>query len=455
VSDQFLQVVEGLGNTTAQATLTGVTSGSTIIAFLWDGSAFSPTTHTVSDDRQGAYTAGASAADSGDFVIGYVFYLESASSGTHVITGTVDSTNAVRLYAVEIGGSGVGSVTNTQAAFQSNPGTGTDAVSSGTVTVSGASTLVSMSADTGSTSTANEPTANASSTSRLNNANGDIGAYRIQTRAVSTNTAGTFTAVAGTDPYVTLAASVRNLSTTTPSLGQIPQAGPGIGPSKRFIFTPRRLSQQIIGADVTVALVGSSLTISQGQISPVGGDIKYGQIKSPGPGISPDYLKEFNAGIRALRFGYSSTATTSVALSGSSITISQGLLTPSSQIPLVGSSLTITQGALAPSLSVSLIGQPLTISQGQVVANITVALTGQSVTTSAGTFTPVLSIALTGRGAVITSGALVPSTSVQLTGQTLTFNPGTITTSGGDIIIQPTSPIVGFICNVGTLIDRQ
>lgn len=210
MSDQYLQNAEASGTTTAVATLNGVTAGSAIVAFLWDGSnAAGPTTHTVDDGT--AYTSrGPSALDNVNAVWVQGFVLENAGSGTHTITGTIDTGNACFLKVVEVGASGAGSFSGANSQFQNSPGTGADVVSSGSATVTAAATLIAMSTDSSSVAPSDEPAAGTAFTSRDNNANGTIGAWRLESKAVSAAAAGTFTAITGTNRFVTAAVAILN-----------------------------------------------------------------------------------------------------------------------------------------------------------------------------------------------------------------------------------------------------
>lgn len=209
MSDNYLQNAEGSGTQTAVATLNSVTAGSAIVAFLWDGSG-TATVNTVADG-QGSYTAqGPSAFDNVNNVWLQPFVLENANAGTHTITGTIDATEACFLKVAEIGASGAGSFSGASSLQQTSPGTVADAVSSGSVTVTGAATLVAMSTDSASVATSDEPAAGTAFTSRDNNANGTIGAWRLESKAVAANGAATFTAITGTDRFVTAGVAILN-----------------------------------------------------------------------------------------------------------------------------------------------------------------------------------------------------------------------------------------------------
>lgn len=212
MADQFVQVAtEGSGTTTAVVTITGVAAGSTLAAFLFDGSVSStPAINTVVSSVNGAFTAGATDVDGTNFVWGRVFTLQNASAGSHTITGTLTVGGAADLFVVEVQGPATSAVSDTKAQFQNAPGTANDAVSSLSLTIPSAATIIGISTDSASASSSNEPTIGTGFTSRANGANGTIGAWRIESKAASSAAAATFKAVAGGDNYVTLAAAVLN-----------------------------------------------------------------------------------------------------------------------------------------------------------------------------------------------------------------------------------------------------
>lgn len=220
MSDLFVQVSAlASGSTTAVATLTGVTAGSTLVAFFGNGSTSAPTTFSVADG-QGTYTPqGARVTDPPDAVVLRAFTLENANAGTHTITGTSDSGNGVDLIVVEIGTTaGVGAVSGANQASQVAPGTGANALSSGTVTIPAAATLVCFSIDSASTATGDEPAAGTGFTSRANAQSANCGVYRISTIAASADRAANATAVTGGHTFETLGVAVLNAGAAAPIL---------------------------------------------------------------------------------------------------------------------------------------------------------------------------------------------------------------------------------------------
>jgi hypothetical protein len=198
VSDNYVQNSgSNEGTTTASVTLNGVVAGNAIVAFLGDGNNASPTTHTVSD-AQGSYTAkGSPSSDGVNGVWIQVFLLENANAGTHNLTGTVDTGNACFLIAVEVGTTTNPSYQDAKSAFQSNPGTGTDALTTAALTITAASTIVALCNDSGLAG-GNPPVAGTGFTSRGTAASTFIGDWRLETGAFASNHAATATAGAGT-----------------------------------------------------------------------------------------------------------------------------------------------------------------------------------------------------------------------------------------------------------------
>lgn len=225
MSDNFVQIAVGAapaGTGTDTATLTGVTAGNTIVAWLWDGNTtVTPATKTVAD-AQGSYTIEApDAIDVTNNVWCEQFKLENANAGTHVVVGNVPAGHGCFIVAAEISTTASPSFSGANSQFQNNPGTAADAVSSLAATVTGNATLMAMSTDSASASTSNEPTIGTGFTSRANGANGTIGAWRVESKAVAANAAGTFKAVTGTDSFVTAAIAILNGAT----VGDQPQDG--------------------------------------------------------------------------------------------------------------------------------------------------------------------------------------------------------------------------------------
>lgn len=227
MSDQFLQTTNGNGSGSASLTLTSVTAGSAIVVFAFDGSTGS--TATVSD-AQGSYGAKAPAAGpDANGVWGEPFVLENANAGTHNITVTTTGGNSTFAVATEVGSSGAGAFSGANSAAQSSPGTGTDAISSGSVTVTGTCTLLAMSTDSAVVNVVDEPAVGTGFTSRASGASAVIGSWTLESKSVAANAAGTFTAILGLSQYITAAVAIKNSGGATFSPGWATGATKTIG----------------------------------------------------------------------------------------------------------------------------------------------------------------------------------------------------------------------------------
>jgi hypothetical protein len=205
----YVQSSSGTGTTTAAATLNGVAGGSTLVAFAWVGSNSAPTTHTVADG-QGSYTAqGSAVTDVGNSIWVQTFVLQNANSGTHTATFTSDSGASVEIQLVECTAPTSSAIVGTAVgANQNSPGTTTDGLSSGNITIAQNVTLLGAASDTSNVSTSDEPTAGTGFTSRLAAADSVIGSWRIESKSVSATASATFTAVVGTSRFITIAIAV-------------------------------------------------------------------------------------------------------------------------------------------------------------------------------------------------------------------------------------------------------
>lgn len=208
MADNYVQSSSGTGTTTCAATLVGVTAGNTLVAFLFNGSSNSGGITGVTDVPGGAFTAkGPQPTDVTDFIVGQGFVLTNVASGTHVATGTVAIGNACDIFLVEVlTTAGAASFSGANGQFQAAPGALTDAVSSGSMTVSGSATMIAFSDDN------NNPVPGTGFTSRATGNDGIIGFWTLASAAVSANAAGTFTAASGQGGfnYITLAMAILN-----------------------------------------------------------------------------------------------------------------------------------------------------------------------------------------------------------------------------------------------------
>lgn len=193
------------GGTTDTATLTGVIAGNTIAVYGFDGNSLSAGPSSVVDG-QGSYTAQGTAVATGDFVAGRIFTLQNANAGTHAIVATA---TVAFLVAVEMSAPTSGAI-GTNAAAQSNPGTATDALSSGSVAVSASATLGAFAVDTAVVDVTKCPAAGTGFAALGNAANSVIGSWRLSAKTVAANAPALATAVTGTDNFITLGAAILN-----------------------------------------------------------------------------------------------------------------------------------------------------------------------------------------------------------------------------------------------------
>lgn len=188
----------------------------------------------MSDTVNGSWGAGLSPAigPDGNSVWVQVFEFKNTAAGTPTVSFSWTGGGTGYLQIFEVGTSDTTTASTVNGSMQSAPGTGTDAVTSGAVTISGASTLIATSADTNSINATDEPTAGTGFTARANGTNNAIGAWRTESGAFSSNQAGTFTAVTGGDTFVTIAVAVPNGSSTPgPTITSVSSVTPANGSS--------------------------------------------------------------------------------------------------------------------------------------------------------------------------------------------------------------------------------
>lgn len=209
MSDNFVQKGKANGTTTASLTMNGVAAGNTIIVFGYNNNTGTPATLTCADGQATYTKQGAQQGDAANGEAGQAFSLVNANAGTHVIVVTTDSGSSCTVIAAEIStSSGVSAVSGANSNVQTSPGTGGDAITSGSVVVIGAATIVGLHSDSSSALVGNVPTVGTGFSSR--DTGTDVGAYILQTGAFSANHASTATAITGTDNFLSLAVAVLN-----------------------------------------------------------------------------------------------------------------------------------------------------------------------------------------------------------------------------------------------------
>lgn len=131
------------------------------------------------------------------------------------------------------------------------------------------------------------------------------------------------------------------------------------------------------------------------------------------------------------------STSSSVALSGQSATLALGILAPANSVVITGQSITTSIGTLTPVVGAgaALTGQTLSAAQGSLAVSTDIALVGQELGVAVGTLTPVTGNieALTGQSAVVAQGSLSVSTDISLTGQEAAVSIGVLTPVSGNI----------------------
>lgn len=224
MADQFVQAgTGGTGTTTVTDTLASVVAGNSLVAFAFIGNSTAPATHTCAD-AQGSYTeqtgTGLPATDTGNTIWSNIYVLANANAGSHTVTFTGDAGNAVFVALVEVQGPTSSPVENARGADQVSPGTGTDALTTGALTIAQAVTLLGFLNDNTSTVGTNTPVTGTGFTSRKTGVNTTMGEWRIESVGVSANTAVTGTAVVGGDSFISLGIAIKNSGVTDTLMAQ-------------------------------------------------------------------------------------------------------------------------------------------------------------------------------------------------------------------------------------------
>lgn len=189
-------------------------------------------------------------------------------------------------------------------------------------------------------------------------------------------------------------------------------------------------------SNVTVGLTGLAITSGQGTLSPSNSVGLTGQAITSGQG--------------------SLTAAIAAVLSGLSVTSGQGTIGVDIQIPLSGLGITSGFGTLSPQtggdVTVALTGLSITSSQGSLGPNNSVPLTGLLTTSGQGSLIPALAKALTGLAITAAKGTVSPSLTIILNGQVIVSARGTLTPSGGTPVTGGALPQV---VNLGLSLSRM
>lgn len=165
------------------------------------------------------------------------------------------------------------------------------------------------------------------------------------------------------------------------------------------------------GGDVTLALTGSSVTTTQGSV---------GLSASIAPSASVSVTQQ-----GVLSFSQQ------LGLSGQSTVSQQGTLAPSAQLGIAGQVVVSQQGTLTKSAQLGLAGQVVVSQQGvltvDAINTLVLALTGLSVPSLSGSLSVTSQLPLVGQAATTVTGQLQSAIQVGLLGQSVTASAGTIT----------------------------
>lgn len=215
MSDNYVQHAINNGTGSIDVALTGVTAGNALVLFAMGGTADYQASEPVITDTNGTWPAASGyklwiTVDSNS-VSCKIYVLENAAAGNHTVSVYINNGSQFAML-VEVGTTSNPSYLDAQGAKYLAPGTGADAISSGSVAAAVAATLIGLAVDSNNVGDGYAPTNNGGATSRAVGSNGAIGSWRLTSRAVSSGTAETFTATAGNgaDTYQAYGITIRN-----------------------------------------------------------------------------------------------------------------------------------------------------------------------------------------------------------------------------------------------------
>lgn len=201
-----------------------VTAGSTVVVIVINGSSTSqPNALTVKDGTTDITALMAAINDTAS-CWGRSFAVQNSSGGAHTYTAAWSTeTDSVYIVAIEVGtDAGASAVSGQNAQHQGGgtaPGTGTDAITSNSANVTGAATLIAYSTDSSNVGATYSPVAGTGFSSQASDNNSVIGSWRLESKAVSSSAAGTFTHGSGdstgADHYMSWAVAVLNGAAAT------------------------------------------------------------------------------------------------------------------------------------------------------------------------------------------------------------------------------------------------
>lgn len=374
------------------------TTGSTFVVYTV--SFPSAGTLTCADNKGNTYTQiNTQTAPSPQPVVVAAFIKENGNGGSgHTFTITNASGNNFLIIAVEVTGGAVG-ILDTHPAANNDAASPYTSTSTGTLAQAVELALAFQTDDRGGTT--NAATWGGGFTLLLDapDSTNVTGSVATQLTAATTALVSSLT-IAASSIAETWVITLKDGGATAPSVGALKSPGPGISPDYTQLFRSRQLGFTAASANVTVALTGSTATFTAGTLK----------------------------------------ANTDKAITGQTGTFAAGTLAPSTTVPLVGATATFTPGTFSAStggdVTVALTGQTATFAAGTLSPAIDKGLTGSTATFAAGTLAPSIAVALTGSIATFAAGTfgaqVTGDVTVALTGITATFTAGTFTASGGD-----------------------
>jgi len=376
------------GSGTTVAITVTVSAGSTLVVWVtWDDTATKSC--SVADPTNGSYTSGPVNNDTAASQCLQRFYRQNVVAGSTTITATFGATTDFRGIGVaEVTGAvTTGGADGSSGNIQAAPGTGTDAITTASMTNAAQPALiVACSMDvTGSA----VPAAGTGFTS--NGSNASL-LWRVESKRLTTTSstqAATFTAGAGggSDGYIT--------------------AG--------FIF------DEAAGGGTTVSLTGQGATSTAGSPAVVVACAATGQAAASAGGTLAAQAALTATGASAASAGGSPAVATALALGGQAATSAGGTVSPqtSGTATLTGQAMTATAGSLlrASALLRNWVGQEAVSGGGTVSPQSAGAatLTGLPATSAAGTPAPSVTIPLSGQQSTTAAGAVAPSTAALAT----------------------------------------
>jgi len=183
-------------------------------------------------------------------------------------------------------------------------------------------------------------------------------------------------------------------------------------------------------SDVSVALTGTSITLSAGTLGLTHTQTLTGAAITSAAGTITSALAMALSGGSITSASGTVIPVKTVPLTGTAVTATAGTVTPGTALPLTGQAITSAAGTIVNALAVALTGTAITSAAGTITANVdggvSVALTGAAITSAAGTLTPATSLALTGQASTASGGSLGITISVPLVGASATASPGTL-----------------------------